>query len=934
MTSRQQKKFRYVKCPKCARILPEPEQIPLYRCGGCGTILKAKYYKKQKDSLVPTSRTVDAVQSNDNGHACEVEQSEESSPKSSDNQSSIQNGDIGEKAVDDCNSDQIGDDISAHHTSLSKESSVLKAEGGRQVTVAQGESGEALDTNADEFASVGHVNNQKQGQAGTTNSPDEFSSNKDHSIVQDKEAEQLPREIETIEDGSDQDQDNGPVVEKKDDEQTEKMNQTCETYTVDVAIQAENDWRERFENIGIEKQEEVRHENSKNQASVMIGSQSIEKPMHMEPLNVAEGSKVSVNEISCLTEDEVVGVSKLGKDDKVGKGPKSFIERIREKLANVTISNDFPKSTEVDDGNENSLPVAEARLEASAPSIIASGRTASDVIPQDADCELTPLNDFKETAAENIENFEDSALNERGQSEPTSNTENLDPLDTHEKGSNFVKETSQYPIKEPLAYDGSVSSCDGNDDQAPGELEHLNGGTVTGNDGISDYAATEKKLRSQLRGKSYASQLSDETEKHSVLEEQGSVRENEARGYDRTRQQRDHAFPPRVPFNRKSSEIPFETGSSSSYVNDEPPSNWTRNHPYRYEEQEQGRRNIYGRRDFMEGRQFSEGPWRENDVLPMYQNNETFSGDFYQKDRYHGYSDSDVRRRAGSRFLSCNLPRTDYSGEVYSRRYPIHSGEVYNGRDLMRDHYMDYFPYTQRRSTHLPPGPPRYREGSVTYIDPARETRWDPYDPYLTNRHRLMDYESYGWTHDRAYLSDDQWQKDWVARRPYMKEKRQVVKRHFRPMAGGAPFITCHFCFKILQLPEEFLLFKRRKIHQLECGACSKILKFSLENESCLAPRLPYSDEGENTNLDLPRDTSVRAQGREKSNLESSHSRSEARVYESSDGGNDAASPSVESRQVKVTWHLPARTKSPLHKLLGYPSPRDLLAAHTVDDQE
>lgn len=40
MANQQHPKARLVKCPKCARILPEPKHVPLYTCGGCGTILQ------------------------------------------------------------------------------------------------------------------------------------------------------------------------------------------------------------------------------------------------------------------------------------------------------------------------------------------------------------------------------------------------------------------------------------------------------------------------------------------------------------------------------------------------------------------------------------------------------------------------------------------------------------------------------------------------------------------------------------------------------------------------------------------------------------------------------------------------------------------------------------------------------------------------------
>ncbi|XP_054793930.1 uncharacterized protein LOC129299488 isoform X2 [Prosopis cineraria] len=65
-------------------------------------------------------------------------------------------------------------------------------------------------------------------------------------------------------------------------------------------------------------------------------------------------------------------------------------------------------------------------------------------------------------------------------------------------------------------------------------------------------------------------------------------------------------------------------------------------------------------------------------------------------------------------------------------------------------------------------------------------------------------------------------------------------------VAGGAPFITCRNCFKLLQLPADFLLFKR-VCHQLKCGHCSEILKFSLQDRSHIVSYDPsrHGDQSE-----------------------------------------------------------------------------------------
>lgn len=91
----------------------------------------------------------------------------------------------------------------------------------------------------------------------------------------------------------------------------------------------------------------------------------------------------------------------------------------------------------------------------------------------------------------------------------------------------------------------------------------------------------------------------------------------------------------------------------------------------------------------------------------------------------------------------------------------------------------------------------------------------------------------------------------------HMKEKHQVVKRHCRPMAGGAPFVVCYKCWKLLQLPADFLLSKKR--HQkLQCGACSKVLIFSLHETRRKYPTSPNQLHHPPSEVDHSTDTMTR----------------------------------------------------------------------------
>ncbi|KVI10030.1 Protein of unknown function DUF3133 [Cynara cardunculus var. scolymus] len=61
------------------------------------------------------------------------------------------------------------------------------------------------------------------------------------------------------------------------------------------------------------------------------------------------------------------------------------------------------------------------------------------------------------------------------------------------------------------------------------------------------------------------------------------------------------------------------------------------------------------------------------------------------------------------------------------------------------------------------------------------------------------------------------------------KQYRSPKKRFIRPIAGGSPWITCYRCSQLLQLPQSFLVFKRR-CHSVRCGGCLKVLNFTLSN--------------------------------------------------------------------------------------------------------
>ncbi|KAL6530377.1 hypothetical protein OROHE_014730 [Orobanche hederae] len=61
MTTQVNTKVRLVRCPKCRQVLAELPGVPLYKCGGCGTVLQAKNRRLETDTTKSSSKETDFV---------------------------------------------------------------------------------------------------------------------------------------------------------------------------------------------------------------------------------------------------------------------------------------------------------------------------------------------------------------------------------------------------------------------------------------------------------------------------------------------------------------------------------------------------------------------------------------------------------------------------------------------------------------------------------------------------------------------------------------------------------------------------------------------------------------------------------------------------------------------------------------------------------
>ncbi|KAL6597487.1 hypothetical protein ACP70R_046927 [Stipagrostis hirtigluma subsp. patula] len=63
--------------------------------------------------------------------------------------------------------------------------------------------------------------------------------------------------------------------------------------------------------------------------------------------------------------------------------------------------------------------------------------------------------------------------------------------------------------------------------------------------------------------------------------------------------------------------------------------------------------------------------------------------------------------------------------------------------------------------------------------------------------------------------------------KPSYKEKKRAVRKHIlRPLSGASPFTICNSCFNLVQTPSDIYISKA-KIGKMQCGQCSKVLVLS-----------------------------------------------------------------------------------------------------------
>ncbi|KAK8961408.1 hypothetical protein KSP40_PGU021199 [Platanthera guangdongensis] len=149
-----------------------------------------------------------------------------------------------------------------------------------------------------------------------------------------------------------------------------------------------------------------------------------------------------------------------------------------------------------------------------------------------------------------------------------------------------------------------------------------------------------------------------------------------------------------------------------------------------------------------------------------------------------------------------------------------------------------------------------------------------------------------------------------------------------RPVSGGAPFVICYECLKLLHLPGDFLV-SPKKVHKLRCGACLQVLLFSFKPRSRSIPQTPR-EQFQHPPTEESKNSRSRSEETMPWHQNSSSGDSYLSLHNSNSGEVEAAMNKPRSYDDEIVVEEEEgegrdMSGSRLHSLLGYSSARDLL---------
>lgn len=754
MTTKTSVNIRFVKCPRCRKILPELPDVPMYKCGWCGIVLEAKIRKPETNRTELPSQETDTTakiqQDNVVGQIEDISSKDDStdSPKVelSPDEDNVRRQDECDDSEELSHNRGISDGLSGSPDITSPRNEISPVE------VQEYLENEPLGRSPERYRSISDEHGEWT--AGS-NSSNEIPSSGEISL--EAEANSPEASEQHVEQDNQSQLNQDYTVEQKKDEESQLASPKDDTLVDEVQNLPEYEDREGV----LPENDERSGTSSTYQTGESSGEIKLVGPDSPSGIISHENDIISPSA-------ELVG------DDSNNLPVFRSSSAEKSKAPNASHSIHAPRSP-------------------SKGSLVSFYLTSEDEQPDHSPREVAP----------NFVRF--SSMDTLGSSHPgdTSSELNFRP------GS-----TAYYPTSRSYyAYDGSESSYDGIEDhfrkhasRKDKDAEELRRNRFSGNNMASSEAE-----------RTYWATSPSHRATHHPWNRGKSTEANRYTGRNRMRPDLQEDVS-RVPFPSRDHVASRRPASVSDrrhrLLPPHPAFNLSDNSSYSDPDKTDLLRAVCQLKDELQRMRFPNAmPNRRYPDDGNFRLEREMYADVSQAGRYNRHHD-----RAKSFGERCNNPRMAFSGEAAHYRHQDSCS------------CLNCCPQDRHYSAQLPPCSLNRKNGHrVIHTDHNFCDRSNSPSP-----HRYASSEPSSWGCEAK--SDNQ-RLDEI-KRLQLREKHHTAKRHLRPVAGGAPVIACYHCSELLQLPVDFLLFKKR-YHQLMCNACRKVMKFSCQKGTHLVPYVP-----------------------------------------------------------------------------------------------
>ncbi|KAK7275889.1 hypothetical protein RIF29_17015 [Crotalaria pallida] len=1005
MSGESAPKPRLVLCPRCRQLLPEPPDVDVYQCGGCGTTLQAKKRKNRAVNSEPSTQQTDATTRNSldlvsdnkqhsNGEQLVIPQEngsrERATSSSSGNGENLvipQKNSLREKAMSSSGNGEnlvIPQENSLREKATSSSSGECSLEGnggrgqivngechGEPLAISQ-ETGlrEKANSSSSGECSVDGNSGSGQTENGECNggqlrwfnlSGEDLESETDiYKLL-------LIRRQRVPDNGCSNEPTRGEIEassELKADHSVENANNSnlrlegeevsdgkmplegAEEESI-CAPDINNTNNEKSALVGVKPEVNITRDDLEGEEELKSGNLLPEGAAEQELISELDGEEVN-NDKSAMVGASSVDVNGSNKAaEEINNGTLLLQGEEKELNARSSDREDIKNDELALEGANSDVDIlgsASTARRSSSDDFISQKGSIAHVSPREVEegkygNRVSSPNEYQKQAQKKIHHSFDSVT-----SVDTCDTSTLINLSSELRGT--LEELPKSPTtRSSRAYEGSISSNDWVDERYPSQQLDSFENSYTVANGVSEGRSRKGKglANSMLYGDLDTQHQSYVVNgKHHLLKDNLGIQnevplpETTRHGHPHWMRTRREEFPSKIPFHRSGFQSGYESGSPSNQTHDDPYSSSSFLSPDFYEDPDQEKmkllRMVYKLQDQLNRTRYANAETNgrlSTDISYKGNHVSTYHGhDLHEGRFYHGH----------------DFPRCDHGINRHQRH---NFSQPYVSEVASSAHNVDYScvhccPQERQCSAELPPRV-LFQHEEICKSHPGCNCYSYPSSPQCFVPSKVL----YG--HETK--SGDQRHRVLEVKN-YLREKQKVTKRHYRPVAGGAPFVTCHKCLNLLQLPADFLIFKR-VFHRLQCGSCSEVLKFSLQNRSHIVSYAPNAIVPSSCDLDDQKEAinSSNLHSADPISYSDDYGHSVSKSY-SSEGDHVAMTPfhslhdsengnpsvchgpssseppietdelAVDSSNITSEMAAPSPPKSSaLHKLMGYSSP-------------